>query len=182
MSVMRKTRWHVSRLPRFLDSAMKKANHLKAQTPGRTRRDAARARRVDRLPQLFGMKADANLRLDRLAVMLVGIGSIGATVALSLARLQLGRLVLLDRARLKSTSILTHPVYPENLNEPKASFIAQRCRAISPQTKVEAWDDSLQTFPISRMAGVDIVVLAGDNLTVAREAGQRCLNLGLPLL
>jgi len=32
------------------------------------------------------------------------------------------------------------------------------------------------------MAGVDVVLLAGDNATVERDHGQRCLNLGLPLI
>jgi molybdopterin/thiamine biosynthesis adenylyltransferase len=170
---------------------MKKAGHFKAQPPGRTRRDAARARRVDRpdrlerlerFPRLFGLKQDAGQRLDQLTALLVGVGSIGATVALSLARLQIGRLLLVDWGRFKPASVLTQPVGPESLGEAKASFIAQRCRTISPQTRVEAWDDSLQTLPLSKMTGADVVVLAGDNLTVAREAGQRCMNLGLPLL
>lgn len=154
------------------------------QTPGTARRVTARARRVDRLPQLFGLKAglDAERLLDQLNVMVVGVGSVGATTALSLARLHLGRLVLVDRGRFKEASLLTQPVGEESLGQPKGSYIAGLCRRISPRTKVESFDDSFQQLPLSSTAGVQVVVAAGDNLTLARDLGQRCLHVGLPLI
>ena len=154
------------------------------QTPGITRRATARARRVDRLPELFGLKPGLNAErlLDELSVMLVGVGSVGATAALSLARLHVGRLVLVDRGQFKPASLLTQPVGEESVGEPKASHIAGWCRRISPRTKVEAFDDPLQEIPISRMAGHQMVIGAGDNLTLARDLGQRCLRVGVPLL
>src|SRR6185503_8949432 len=124
-----KARWPVRRWPRFArtvtsccgssrptkilpNQAMNKQTPLRGQTPGRPRRAAARARRGDRLPQLLGLKCNVEEWLDRLSVLVVGVGSIGATVALSLARLQIGRLLLVDRARFKPASILTQPVGP----------------------------------------------------------------------
>jgi molybdopterin/thiamine biosynthesis adenylyltransferase len=114
--------------------------------------------------------------------MIVGVGSVGATTALSLARLQEGRLVLVDRGRFKPASLLTQPVGEESLGQPKASHIASLCRRISPRTKVEAIDEPLQHLPLSRIAGSQIVVGAGDNLTLARDLGQRCHWMSVPLL
>src|SRR5262245_36976726 len=153
----------------------------RGQTPGRPRRDAARARRGDRLPQLFGLKRDAEAFLDRLSVLIVGVGSIGATVALSLARLQIGRLLLADKARFKAASLLTQPVGPASIGEQKAEHVATLCRAISTRTQVEPWHGPVQELPLAKMTEADVVVLAGDNLTVERDVGQRCLNRALPL-
>jgi len=154
----------------------------KAQTPGKTRRAPARARRADRLPKFVGMNDDAEAALDELVVAIVGTGSVGATVALSLARLQVGKLILIDRGKFKAASLLTQPVGPECLGQPKASHLAERCRAISPTTHVEAWDAPLEDLPWSTLVPAGIVVLAGDNLSLTWETGQRCLQLGLPLI
>lgn len=150
--------------------------------PGRDQRAGWRAPRADRLPPLVGLKLEANAVLDALAVLFIGTGAVGGTTALSLARLHVGELRLLDRGHFTAPSLLTQPIGPADIGKPKASTIARQCKLISPRTRVLAFDGALQALPHADMAGVDVVVLAGDNATVEQEAGQRCLNLGLTLV
>lgn len=78
------------------------------------------ALRRERLPQLVGLKVDADAVLGNLKIAVIGVGSVGLAVAQSLARLQVKELLLVDRGRLKTTSVQTHPVLP-------------RCRPRPPQ-------------------------------------------------
>jgi molybdopterin/thiamine biosynthesis adenylyltransferase len=152
------------------------------EVQGNPRRASSRVRREDRLPQLIGLQVDANEVLDNLTVMLIGVGSVGATVALSLAHLHVAELRLLDRRRFTEASTLTQPVGQADVGKPKASAIGRRCKDISPRTRVLVFDGPFQELPLADMMGVDVVVLAGDNATLEWDTGQRCLNLGVPLI
>ena len=163
-------------MPRSFSSAS-----LLEQAPGSALRAKALARRADRFPQFIGLRGNSGERLDGLVVLIAGIGSVGATIALSLARLQVKELRLVDRGVFKPESLLTQPVDPDGLGRAKASHIAGLCRQFSP-TRVVAHDCPLQELPLREMLGADLVIVAGDNLTIARDAGQRCLHLSLPLL
>ena len=157
------------------------AANLMGQAPGSALRAKALARRADRLPQFIGLRGDPGARLDALTVAVIGVGSVGATIALSLARLQVKELRLVDRGVFKPESLLTQPIDPDSLGQPKASHVAALCRRFSP-TRIVTRDCPLQEVPLTEMLGADLVIVAGDNLTVARDVGQRCLHLSLPLL
>jgi molybdopterin/thiamine biosynthesis adenylyltransferase len=131
---------------------------------------------------LLGLECDANAVLDMLSVMIVGVGAVGATVALSLAHLYVGELRLVDPARFKPTSLLTQPISTAAVGQPKASAIGRLCKDISPGTRVLAFDSPLQDLSLADMTGVHVVVVAGDNLSVLRDTGQRCLNLGIKMI
>jgi adenylyltransferase/sulfurtransferase len=146
------------------------------------RRAASRARRADRTPSLLGLKRDANAELDHLVALILGVGGVGATAALSLAHLSVGELRLVDRGCFKTESLATQPITPKEIGRPKASAIARLCKEISPRTRVLAFDGPLQQLPLPDMTGARVVIVAGDNLTVLHEAGQRCQRLGLPLI
>src|SRR5262245_54476927 len=114
------------------------------EVQGDPRHASPRARREDRLPQLIGLQVDANEVLDNLTVMLVGVGSVGATVALSLAHLHVAELRLVDRLRFTHASTLTQPVGQAEVGKPKASMIGRRCKEISPRTRVLVFDGPFQ--------------------------------------
>jgi hypothetical protein len=44
------------------------------------------------------------------------------------------------------------------------------------------FDAALQQLALADMVGVHVVIVAGDNLSVLHEAGERCQRLGLPLI
>jgi len=150
--------------------------------PGSARRVASRARRADRVPALFGLACDANQSLDELVAMIVGVGAVGATTALSLAHLQIGELRLVDRGCFKPASLPTQPITPALIDQPKATSVARLCKQVSPRTRVHAFDGPLQDLALADMVGVNVLIVAGDNLTVLRDTGQRCLNLGIKMI
>ena len=146
------------------------------------RRVASRARRADRVPAMLGLRRDANATLDRLVAMIVGVGAVGATTALSLTHLQVGELRLVDRGCFKPASLNTQPITPAEIGRPKASAIGRLCKDISPRTRVLAFDGPLQELTLADIAGSDVMVVAGDNLTLLHDAGQNCLNLGVKMI
>jgi len=145
-------------------------------------RVASRARRADRVPALLGLKGDANKALDDLVAMIVGVGAVGATTALSFAHLQVGELRLVDRGCFKPASLITQPITPALIGQPKATAIARLCKDISPRTRVLACDGPLQALALADLARVNVLIVAGDNLTLLRDTGQRCLNLGIRMI
>jgi hypothetical protein len=103
-------------------------------------------------------------------------------MAIHLARLQIGRLLLVDYSRIKKESLLTHPVLPEDISKPKASTLGQLCRRISPETQICAFNDRVEKLALIALDRFDAVLLATDNILAEIEVGQRCRWLGVPLL
>ena len=82
---------------------------------------SARVRRGARLPDFLGLEGSADSRLDAFRVMVIGSGSVGGNGVLSLARLQVGEIWIVDPGRLKAESLLTHPIWPEAIG-PKECY------------------------------------------------------------
>lgn len=140
------------------------------------------AHRADRLPSFVGCLADANAALDALQVAVVGTGSVGGRMALHLARLGIHSLYLVDPKTYKPESVLTHDIDPGLRGQPKVLATARRCKVVSPRTQVHALVGSVQGLPLDGFHGVNLVVMAPDNLLAEVETGQRCLHEGIPLV
>lgn len=138
--------------------------------------------RAARLPAFIGATDDIGSRLDRLKVVVVGVGSVGRSMALHLARLQVGALWLVDRGAYKAESLLTQPITPDEVGAPKASRTAALCRALSPRTRVYAFDGPVEELDEATPADADVWLLASDNLAAEVEVGLRCQRLGRPLI
>src|SRR5262249_7510891 len=138
--------------------------------------------RDTRLPQFLGLRGGPGSVLDALKVAVVGTGSVGRNLALHLARLQIAALYLVDRGRFKAESVLTQPIVPEGIGEPKASSTGRLCQQISPGTDVWVYDGGVGALYPAALAEVDAVFVATDNLAAEIEVGQRCLHLRKPLL
>src|SRR5262249_3239740 len=89
---------------------------------------------------------------------------------------------IVDRGRFKPESLLTQPIAPDDLGNPKAESTGRLCKRISPQTAVAAWDGPVEELGTLAFADVDFVVLATDNLAAEVEVGQRCLGWRKPLV
>jgi len=138
--------------------------------------------REARLPAFIGLAEPAGPRLDALGVMVIGCGSVGANIVLHLARLQVGSLWLVDPARLKPESLLTHPMEPRGIGLAKVDYFGRVAKAISPKTRVSAFAGPVQSLPLLAFAGVDLVVMATDNLAAEIEVGQRSIHHRKPLV
>lgn len=138
--------------------------------------------REARLPAFLGLAEPAGPRLDALRVMVVGCGSVGANLVLHLARLQVAELWLVDPARLKPESLLTHPMEPRGIGLSKVDYFGRVAKAIGPKTRVGAFAGPVQSLPLSAFHGVDVVVMATDNLAAEIEVGQRAIYHRKPLV
>lgn len=135
-----------------------------------------------RLPGFVGLEGDAGLRLAAAHVAFVGSGSVGLVATQHLARAGVGTLTVIDRGVFKTESVLTHPILPDAVGRPKAVYAGEVVQAIAPQAKIITYHADFEDLPWDVLVGCDLVVLATDNLSVEICVGERCLNLGLPLL
>jgi molybdopterin/thiamine biosynthesis adenylyltransferase len=143
---------------------------------------AAVPQRGARLPTFLGLRSEAGPALDALRVAVIGAGSVGRSMALHLARAQVGEIRVVDPGHYKPEGLLTQPITAADVGAAKASNTARLCRQLSPTTGAWAFDGPAQALAPAALADVDVVLLATDNLTAEVEVGQRCLWLRRPLL
>jgi molybdopterin/thiamine biosynthesis adenylyltransferase len=120
--------------------------------------------------------------LRKITLAIVGCGSVGGRIAVSLARTGVGGLLLVDPKSYKPGSLATQDINPGQVGQPKALSVARRCKAISPTARVRAVVGPVENLDLAELAEVDVVVMAPDRLSVELVVGQRCLWLGKPLM
>jgi len=135
-----------------------------------------------RLPQFMGGPPDAAARLRGTKALVVGAGSLGFEFVQQLPRWQVEQIGVVDRARFKAESILTHGAPPEAVGQSKAIYAAQLAKRLSPRTRVLALEGEFASVPLSRLAEFDVVFLATDNLLAELQVSQACLPLRLPVV
>ncbi len=137
---------------------------------------------ADRLPLFVDGPSNAVEILAGKRVAFVGAGSVGMRLISHMARLGLSEVRIVDSAAFKPQSVLTHEIPLSAIGAPKADWVADYCRAISPPTKVIARRSRIQMLPLSFFADSHIVIVASDNLQCERAAGEIASSLGIPLL
>jgi molybdopterin/thiamine biosynthesis adenylyltransferase len=135
-----------------------------------------------RFPGLLGLSEAPDPSLDAVKLALIGTGSVGRNIALHAARLHPHTLWLVDRGRFKAESLLTQPIAPADLSEPKASNTARLCKSISRDTRIFAFDGPIEHLDLPALIEADLVISATDNLAAEVEIGRRCLRLRRPLV
>lgn len=80
--------------------------------------------RQRRIPELAG--------LEHVQIVVVGAGSVGAPIALDLAKASVGRLDLIDYDGYDVNNAVRHVLETDLAGEPKATAVATKCRALNP--------------------------------------------------
>lgn len=127
----------------------------------------------ERVERLIG--AD---NLDRLAekkVAVVGLGSGGGFVALSLAMSGLGHFVLVDNDELESGNVTRHVADLRYIGENKAAAVADLIRKRNPDARIEVREGLIEDH-WDCLDDVDIVVAAVDNEQVKYAINEQCLG------
>lgn len=138
---------------------------------------------ADRLPAFDGMSAGAPEVLAKIDITVIGDGAVGGAAAEMVARLRVGTLRNIDPGAFKPQSLLTHfGVMPQDVGIPKAIAIGERCKRISPGTRVLVHTGGIESVPPAALADTDLVLLATDNLPAEVAAGQLCASLAKPLI
>jgi tRNA A37 threonylcarbamoyladenosine dehydratase len=127
--------------------------------------------------------------MERLAgarVIVLGLGGVGSYAAEGLVRSGVGHLTLVDHddVCVTNTNRQLHATV-KAVGKSKAELMAQRCREINPDAKVEALREFYRAELAEQMlpAGqYDFVVDAIDNVKAKLHLLHRCVTLGIPVV
>ncbi len=131
----------------------------------------------DRVERLLGSEALSHLDGCRVAVL--GLGSGGGFVALSLAMAGIGGFVLVDPEDLEEENIVRHVADRRYLGWPKVEAVADMIANRNPDARVETHAADIRNVP-EALAGVDIVVAGLDGEGAKFMLNEMVRPLGLP--
>lgn len=147
---------------------------------------------------LAGFGTEAQERLARAAVLIIGAGGLGTPAATYLAAMGVGRLGIVDDDRVDESNLHRQVCYlPTDVGRPKAEVLAERLRAQNPSVRVEPFvrrfdlecvistirtADDEDSAGASRLQDFDLVVDASDNLPTRYLLSDACVHHGLPLV
>jgi tRNA A37 threonylcarbamoyladenosine dehydratase len=130
---------------------------------GGTTADRNSVERVDPA-WVHGRELDPRLpKLQGATVAVLGCGSVGAPVALALARAGVGTLLLIDKETLKGANVGRHPLGVGSIGASKAMALARQIRSTLPHIDVTCYVSTVQDMLLRAddpLAEVDLVVSA----------------------
>jgi len=120
-------------------------------------------------------------------ILIFGIGTGGATVALELARAGVGHLKLADPSRFHIENVSRHECDLLDLERYKVNGCIERIKRINPKIDVEVfpYDVFAEGCPVpldSVLAGVDLVVGATDKTSIQLAINAEAWKRGIPAL
>ncbi len=121
---------------------------------------------------------DALDQLAHKAVAVVGVGSGGGFVALSLAMSGVGRFVLIDDDTLEAHNVVRHVADRRYIGDPKVHAVAELIRQRNPIAEVETVVGRLEDN-LDRITNVDLVVVGVDGERPKYEINSLCHRSGL---
>lgn len=130
----------------------------------------------DRVERLIG--SDNLQRLHDKRVAIIGLGSGGGFVALSLAMSGVGKFVLVDDDTLESKNIVRHVADNRYVGRPKAEVVAELIRQRNPHADVEVLVGRLEQH-LEVLERVDLVISGVDGEGPKYTLNQACLQHGL---
>jgi tRNA A37 threonylcarbamoyladenosine dehydratase len=139
--------------------------------------------RFSGIDRLYGRGAVARFSACHVAV--VGLGGVGSWLVEALARSGVGRLTLIDADDLcVSNTNRQLPALAGNYGRGKAEAMAERCRAINPEIRVDAMTTFLTPSNLEDLLGpgFDLVIDACDSFRSKVEAIAWCRRRKQPLI
>ncbi|HIY52820.1 MAG TPA: sulfur carrier protein ThiS adenylyltransferase ThiF [Candidatus Agathobaculum merdavium] len=107
--------------------------------------------------------ADIHQKLDRASVGIAGLGGLGSNIAVHLARLGVGRLVLVDFDTVDVTNLNRQHYTMKDIGVPKTLALLEQLEEINPYLQYEPYTERVIPANVERMfAGCDVVCEAFD--------------------
>ena len=131
----------------------------------------------DRVERLIGKQNLAHLAGQRVAI--IGLGSGGGFVALSLAMSGVGHFILVDDDTLEPANVVRHVADARDVGRPKAEAVADLIRRRNPQAEIETRVGRLE-HNLDVLDRVDLVISAVDGEGPKYVLNQACLERRLP--
>ncbi|MBL8155957.1 MAG: ThiF family adenylyltransferase [Anaerolineae bacterium] len=130
----------------------------------------------DRVERLIGSDNLAKLRQKRVGI--VGLGSGGGFVAVSLAMSGIGHFVLVDDDVLEASNVVRHVADSRYIGQPKAEAVAELIRYRNAQAAIEVRHGRIEDN-LDVLDGLDILVSGVDHEGPKYTLNQECLKRGL---
>lgn len=127
----------------------------------------------DRIERLIGSDNLGKLKQKRVGV--IGLGSGGGFVAVTLAMSGVGEFVLIDDDVLEPTNVVRHVADSRYVGRPKAEAVAELIRLRNPQAKVEVRNGKMEQH-LDALDNLDIVVSGLDGENPKYTLNQACLE------
>jgi len=122
-------------------------------------------------------------KLENSCVMVVGLGALGSVVALNLAMMGVGKLILVDFDTVELSNLSKQLLYrEEDLGKPKVKIAAKRLNEINSEIKVVALDKDVRKINKSYFQENHVVVDGLDTFEVRRWLNSMCVDLSKPLV
>lgn len=107
--------------------------------------------------------ADIQQKLDSASVGIAGLGGLGSNIAVHLARLGVGRLVLVDFDTVDVTNLNRQHYTMKDIGVPKTLALLEQLEEINPYLQYEPYTERVIPANVERMfAGCDVVCEAFD--------------------
>ena len=127
---------------------------------------------------------DGQLALLRATVGIVGLGGLGGWIVEGLARMGVGRLILIDGDTFAESNLNRQALSCEsNIGQPKTDAAVQRVAEVNPAVETVAhtvWADA-DSLP-GLLAGANVAVDALDTMSARFMLQRAAQNLGIPLV
>ena len=124
--------------------------------------------------------ADIQAKLDKACVGIAGLGGLGSNLAIFLARLGVGHLILVDFDVVDITNLNRQHYTMKDLGIPKTLALVEQLEAINPYLTYETYTERVVPSNVERLfSGCDVVVEAFDKPDVSGSgmAGYGSANL-----
>jgi molybdopterin/thiamine biosynthesis adenylyltransferase len=131
----------------------------------------------DRVERLIGRATLETLAGKRVGV--VGLGSGGGFVALSLAMSGVGHFVLVDDDTLETANVVRHVADLREVGKPKAVAVAELIRQRNPNVQVETFIGKFEDHA-DALDGLDLLVVGVDSELSKYAINEACLQRNLP--
>ena len=127
---------------------------------------------------------DGQLRLKNSRVLVVGLGGLGAPVALYLAAAGVGELHLADFDTVDLTNLQRQIIHDtDSVGLSKVDSALRRLGAINPEIRLVPHRAALDADSLATaVAGVDVVLDCSDNFSTREAVNAACVAAGKPLV
>jgi molybdopterin/thiamine biosynthesis adenylyltransferase len=112
-------------------------------------------------------------------VLIVGSGSVGALIALNLARVGVGKMTICDPESFSHENIFRHPLGVPFMEKNKAMAMKSQIEALIPFCSITALSEKIENIDFEEFAKYDLVVFATGNPTSNRFVSEQIRKEGI---
>ena len=123
-------------------------------------------------------------RLLKASVLVIGAGGLGSPAALYLAAAGVGRIGIIDREVVEPSNLHRQILHATtDLGRPKTESAGARLRALNPDVRVDAMQESLNAVNVRQLlVPYDVILDGSDNVPTRYLVNDACVLLGKPLV